>query len=75
MEAIPGVMLQVFGEDVRVVVNRDFTALAEPEKQRVLGLCLDTLAQAGGRDARPGGCWVRLPPGDCPPYPLSCFPG
>jgi hypothetical protein len=56
-------MLQVFGEDVRVVVNQDFSALPEREQRRVLGLCRDTLALAGGQAARPGERWIGAEPG------------
>lgn len=56
---VPGVVLQVFGADVRVAVNADFSRLAETEKREVLALCRETLDLAlGGCDPHGRACWL-----------------
>lgn len=47
--SVPGVMLHVFGEDVRVAVNDAFAHLDEMEQRRILTLCRGTLDLAFGK--------------------------
>lgn len=60
---VPGVMLHVFGEDVRVAVNPDFSCLAGAEQRRLLGLCRETLDLAlGGTDPSGRAAWLSMQP-------------